>query len=246
MNFKISASFILFSMALSSYAQFASSSAPVVPGEYTDPTNLRRAIKDEMPYETPKDFQFPYISLYYLKPIVTTKDKIEVDYYVTDFDHSLERMRDKSHRFDIHFKCVTSDGKEYSRVKKNVGAGDGKFTFKPFKKGEYNICLWAVDIAKGLESHRVWQRFRVLEPKDLIIPEDKIYKVTNEDLKKYEIRNDDNLATRVLVEVESASKGTPFNEVFRRVKETVVKYANDNPPKKRDGVCGYTIYIPAQ
>ena len=232
--------------ALSSFAQFASSSAPVVPGEYTDPTNLRRAIKDEAPYETPKDFQFPYISLYYLKPIVTTKDKIEVDYYVTDFDHSLERMRDKSHRFDIHFKCVTSDGKEYSRVKKNVGAGDGKFTFKPFKKGEYNICLWAVDIAKGLESHRVWQRFRVLEPKDLIIPEDKIYKVTNEDLKKYEIRNDDNLATRVLVEVESAPKGTPFNEVFRLTKEAVVKYANENPPKKRDGVCGYTIYIPAQ
>ena len=137
--------------ALSSFAQFASSSAPVVPGEYTDPTNLRRAIKEEAPYETPKDFQFPYISLYYLKPIVTTKDKIEVDYYVTDWDHSLERMRDKSHRFDIHFKCVTSDGKEYTRVKKNVGAGDGKFTFKPFKqKGEYNICLWAVDIRKGL------------------------------------------------------------------------------------------------
>ncbi|MBO5904959.1 MAG: hypothetical protein J6Q84_00915, partial [Kiritimatiellae bacterium] len=246
MNFKISASFILFSMALSSYAQFASSSAPVVPGEYTDPTNLRRAIKDEMPYETPKDFQFPYISLYYLKPIVTTKDKVEVNYYVTDFDHSLERMRDKSHRFNIHFKCVTSDGKEYTRVKKNVGAGDGKFTFKPFKKGEYNICLWAVDIAKGLESHRVWQRFRVLEPKDLVIPEDKIYKVTNEDLKKYEIRNDDNLATRVLVEVESTPKGTPFNEVFRLTKEAVVKYANENPPKKRDGVCGYTIYIPAQ
>lgn len=233
-------------VALSSFAQFASSSAPVVPGEYTDPTNLRRAIKDEMPFETPRDFQFPYFSLYYLKPVVTTEDKVEVDYYVTDWDHSLERMRDRSHRFNIHFKCVTGDGREYSRVKKNVGAGDGKFTFKPFKKGEYNICLWAVDIAKGLESHRVWQRFRVLEPKDLVIPEDKIYKVTNEDLKKYEIRNDDNLATRVLVEVASAPKGTPFNEVFRLAKEAVVKYANEHPPKKRDGVCGYTIYIPAQ
>ena len=233
-------------VALSSFAQFASSSAPVVPGEYTDPTSIRKAIKDEMPFETPRDFQFPYFSLYYLKPVVTTKESVEVNYYVTDWDHSLERMRDKSHRFDIHFKCVTSDGKEYTRVKKNVSAGDGKFTFKPFKKGEFNICLWAVDIAKGLESHRVWQRFRVLEPEDLVIPEDKIYKVTNEDLKKYEIRNDDNLATRVLVEVASAPKGTPFNEVFRLAKEAVVKYANEHPPKKRDGVCGYTIYIPAQ
>ena len=43
-------------VAISTFAQFASSSAPVVPGEYTDPTNLRRAIKDEMPYETPRDF----------------------------------------------------------------------------------------------------------------------------------------------------------------------------------------------
>ena len=247
MNFKISASFILFSMALSSFAQFASSSAPVLPGEYTDPTSIKKALKVELPYETPKDFQFPYFSLYYLKPVVTTEDKVEVDYYVTDWDHSLERMRDRSHRFNIHFKCVTSNGKEYTRVKKNVSAGDGKFTFKAFnKKGEYNICLWAVDIAKGLESHRVWQCFRVVDPEDLVIPEDKIYKVTNEDLKKYEIRNDDNLATRVLVEVESTPKGTPFNEVFRLTKEAVVKYANENPPKKRDGVCGYTIYIPAQ
>ena len=40
----------------------------VIPGEFTDPTNLRRLAQDTSDYKTPEHLKFPYISTYYVKP----------------------------------------------------------------------------------------------------------------------------------------------------------------------------------
>ena len=107
---------------------------PVIPGEFTDPSNLKKVFEPPRYFKAPVERQFPYVSAYYVKPIVTTDEKIEFSYYVTDYNHSQERFRDNSHRFDVHLKVVTPTGEARTRIKEDVGAGDGKFAFKPFRK----------------------------------------------------------------------------------------------------------------
>ena len=219
---------------------------PVIPGEYTDPSNLKKVFDSPRHFKAPVERQFPYMSLYYVKPIVTTDEKVEISYYVTDYNHSQERFRDNTHRFDVYLKIVTETGRELKRTKSDVGAGDGKFAFKPFPKGEYEVCVWAVDRANKLESHRVWHSFRVVTPEDLKIPADKVYAVTADDLKSYEIDNMGDLGRKVLVEVPQPPKKMAFLDQFKMYKEVVTKYAAENPPKRDDGKVGYTVYIPAR
>ena len=229
-----------------SLLSFLTLAAPVVPGEFTDPSNMRKAVEQEAQFETPEDFRFPYISTYYVESTITTKDKVEIDFFVTDWDNSLARFGDDSFRFDVYFECITPSGKTLKKTLESIKAGDNKFAFKPFPKGEYKICVWAKELKSGLESHRVWQRFRVLEPEDLVIPADKIYTVTAADLEKYSISNKGDLGRRILVEVPEHPKGTKTQEAARKNKEVVLKYASENPPKNTDGKIGYTIYIPAR
>ena len=146
----------------------------------------------------------------------------------------------------MYFECITPDGKTLKKTHKSIKAGDNKFAFKPFPKGEYKFRVWAKELKSGLESHRVWQRFRVLEPKDLVIPDNKIYTVTDADLEKYSISNKGDFGRRILVEVPEHPKGTRTPEAAKKNKEVVLKYVSENPAKNTDGKTGYTIYIPAR
>ncbi|MBO5906137.1 MAG: hypothetical protein J6Q84_06950, partial [Kiritimatiellae bacterium] len=101
----------------------AALAAPVVPGEYTDPSVLKKTLEVEQSYVTPVEFQFPYISTYYIKPNVSTKDKIEIGFYVTDWDHSLVRNLDDSHRFDVFLNVVAPNGKVFKRTLNSVKSG---------------------------------------------------------------------------------------------------------------------------
>ena len=219
---------------------------PVIPGEFTDPSNLKKVFEPPRYFKAPVERQFPYVSAYYIKPIVTTDEKVEFSYYVTDYNHSQERFRDNSHRFDVYLKVVTSTGRELKRTKSDVGAGDGKFSFKPFPKGEYEVCIWAVNRANNLESHRVWHTFRVVTPEDLKIPADKVYTMTAGDLNAYEICNKGDLGRMVLVEVPQPPKKMAFNDQFKMYKEVIAKYIEENPTKANDGKVGYTVYAPAR
>ena len=115
-----------------SLLSFLTLAAPVVPGEFTDPSNMRKAVEQEAQFETPEDFRFPYISTYYVESTITTKDNVEIDFFVTDWDNSLARFGDDSFRFDVYFECITPDGKTLKKTLKSIKAGDNKFAFKPF------------------------------------------------------------------------------------------------------------------
>lgn len=233
----------LFASLVTAFAFSFTFAAPVVPGEYTDPSVLKKTLEVEQDYVTPVEFQFPYISTYYIKPNVSTKDKIEIGFYVTDWDHSLVRNLDDSYRFDVHLKAVAPNGKEVTRTLNSVKSGDGKFEFKPLPKGEYRFCVWAVDLKRKTESHRVWHRFRVFEPNELTIPAEKTYTMTKEDLEKYSLCNRGDLGRKVYVKVTEPGK-MPLLKRFEKIKEQVKKYADANPNKSNDGKIGYTIYIP--
>lgn len=225
---------------------FSMLAAPVVPGEFTDPSNIRKVVEQEAQLETPADFRFPYISTYHVKPTITTKDNVEIDFFVTDWDNSLARFGDDSFRFDVHFECITPDGKTLKKTLTSIKAGDSKFAFKPFPKGEYKFRIWAIELKSGLESHRVWHRFRVLEPGELEIPADKTYSVTAADLEKYSISNKGDLGRKVFVEVPEHPKGTNVRQAAEKNRQVVMEHAAKNPPANADGKTGYTIYVPAR
>ena len=228
-------------------------SAPVVPGEYTDPSNLRaeseRRISAVEVYDAPEHLRFPYISTYYVEPTVTTKDTVKIPFYVTDWDHSKVRFLDNSFRFNVHCKCLGGDGnvceKELHEELKDIPSGDAAFDLGCLPKGEYDVCVWAVD-ANGVESHRVWHKFRVVDPADIKLPKDRIHIVTAADLAAYGIRNDGDLGRKILVEIPEAPKGTKGDEAIRLAQIALDGYAATNPLPVRKGAPGYTILIAAR
>ena len=67
------------------FAALSAFAAPVIPGEFTDPSNIRKAT-ESLPgdwYVAPEHLKFPYISTYYVVPTLTTKDRVEIPFYVT-------------------------------------------------------------------------------------------------------------------------------------------------------------------
>ena len=199
----------------------------VVPGEFTDPTNVRKLTDDQQGwwYVAPDHLKYPYISTYYITPTVKTGEKVTIPFFVTDYDNSKIRFGDESFRFTVKFKCLGADGKVREETLANVPSGDGAFEFAPFPEGEYEFCVWAVD-AKGIESHRVWHKFRVMTPEALEILPRETYAMAADDLETYGIRNDGDLGRRVLVDAPSLEDYEP-------------------QATPRDGSPGYTVFIPA-
>ncbi|MBR1921701.1 MAG: hypothetical protein IJ829_06840, partial [Kiritimatiellae bacterium] len=206
----------------------AATAEPVVPGEFTDPTNLRKATEGLSTgwFVPPEGMKFPYVSTYYVTPTVTAGDKVTIPFYVTDWNHSKVRFGDDTHRFTMRLKCVGPDGAAVERELRDVPSGDGAFTLDAPGEGEYDVGVWAVD-AKGRESHRVWHRFRVMNAADVGVAKRETYAMVADDLEAYEISNEGDLGRKVLVDAETVGD------------------ADVQDVKPRDGAPGYTVFIPA-
>ena len=202
-------------------AHFAGA-APVLPGYLTDPSVLKDQMPEDGSYQPPEALRYPYVSTYYVKPTVTTGDAVKVGFFVTDFESSKIRFLDDSHRFTAFLEYRPKGGASNVLTLADLPSGDAEFDLGRLPAGEYEMRVWAVD-AKGRESHRVIHDFRVVDPADLEIPADKVYRMTEEDLAAYGIRNDGDLERVVHV----ATNGT----------STVVK-------EKRKGVPGYVVTVP--
>lgn len=124
----------------------------------------------------------PYIATYYITPKTNTGKDILINYYVTDYEHKEYMHDDYSERFVIDYWV---NGKK--QTVKDVKAGDNSITLKPLPKGKVLLALQATD-KEGRKSHRLYQEFLVVDPKEEVIPENKIY---HPDLKKFNIYNDD-------------------------------------------------------
>ena len=109
----------------------------------------------------PGHLWFPYVSTYYVKPVITTAETLRVGYYVTDWNQSELRTGDRTRRFDLTLEIWRDGEVVRTLAATNAPAGDGAFAVAPLDEGEYALRLWAKDCANGLESHRVLQEFRV-------------------------------------------------------------------------------------
>ena len=86
-----------------------------------------------------------------------------------------------------------------NETEKAFPAGTLRFSQDVPVLGDYDVCVWAVDLGNGVESHRVWHKFRVVDPDFLEIPESKTFRVTEKDLAEYGIRNDGDLGRKVIL-----------------------------------------------
>lgn len=132
----------------------------------------------------------PYISTYYIKPIVSPKDDVIIDFYVTDYNHKEYVAEDKSEEFTLTLK---SEGKK-TLVKKNIKAGDNSINIGKFKElGEKKFSIFATD-KYGRNSHELFNFFLVQDKQSV-----KSYTMTNADLNKYNIKNNDNYEKKQIV-----------------------------------------------
>lgn len=128
------------------------------------------------------DNQVPYLSTYYIQPKVDAGKDIDINYYVTDFDQKEYLKDDHSETFTVDY-WVNGAKNTLPKIK----AGDNSFTIKPLPKGEVLFALQVTD-AQGRKSHRLFQKFLVVDPADRVIPQDKIL---SPDLQKFGIFSDD-------------------------------------------------------
>ncbi|MDD4060826.1 MAG: hypothetical protein PHW08_09045, partial [Kiritimatiellae bacterium] len=77
-----------------------SASAQLVPGDLTDPTAGTNGYTTA-DSDVPPALQYPYISTYYVKPIVSPDEDVSIQVFVTDWNNAKVRFGDDSHRFDI-------------------------------------------------------------------------------------------------------------------------------------------------
>ena len=233
--------FVCAALALASSAAFAQA---VVPGEFTDPSNLRRQLAEASGYRTPEHLKFPYISTYYVKPKVPASEEAKIGYFVTDWDSSRIRFLDDSFRFDIFVEYYAESNTPKRLVQRGVKSGDGVFSLGRLPKGDYTVGIWARD-AKGRESHRVWHEFRVVAPGEEAIPADKVYAVTKADLAAYGIRNDGGFGCKLPVEIGELPPKASGGDIMKAANAAFDAIAAGTRPKMGPGP-GYTVLIPAQ
>ena len=174
--------------------------------------------------------EYPYTSLYYSNPTVKPGEKVEIPFFVTDWNNTKVRRGDDSKRFDVMIKFGPSGGPYETRTRKGVPSGDHAFTIGPFACGDYECFVWTKDLQNGLESHRVWHEFRVRTEAELAIPESKTYRMTEADLVKYGI----------VPEREGL-----FREVFVPTANRKVAICETNMPKNVSVPAdGYVTFVP--
>lgn len=139
---------------------------PVRPGEETDPgADVRaaaEAARKPEAYETPAHLRFPYVSTYYVKPVVMSGETVKVGFFTTDWDSSKIRFLDDRFRFDVFLEYAAEGGSWKTLSAKNVKSGDGEIVLGKLPVGDYTLRLWSVDRGNRLESHRVIHEFKVV------------------------------------------------------------------------------------
>ena len=225
----------------------AAFSQTLVPGEYTDPTNLRKqaAGAGAEAYQTPEHLKFPYVSTYYVKPTVTTDEDVKISLFVTDWDSSKIRFLDDSFRFDVFLEYYATSNAPTRLSQKDVKSGDVAFNLGRLPEGEYTVGVWARD-AQGRESHRVWHEFRVVSPSFAAIPPDKVHAVTAADLAAYGIRNDGGFGREVLVEIGELPEKPKDADTRKAIANAFDAIIASGALPKPGATPGYTILIPAQ
>ena len=149
--------------------------------------------EDYLPLNVNIQNEVPYISTYYIKPIIKLNEDVILDFYITDYYHKEYIEEDFSELFTVTIKI---DGKS-TIIKTNLTAGDHSINIGNFsEEKEQNFSILCTD-KYGRNSHELFNCFLVRNE-----PEPKEYIMTEEDLKNYNIKNTDDYEEIKLVTVD--------------------------------------------
>ncbi len=143
--------------------------------------------------------EVPYISTYYIKPVVSLGEDVIINYYITDFYHKEYISDDFSSNFTVTVKVKGKD----DIVMSNLKAGDHSVNIGSFNiEGEQRFSIICTD-EHGRNSHELFNFFLVKNEE--LINE---YIMTEEDLIQYNIKNNDNYEKKIYVKVDSLTNST--------------------------------------
>ncbi len=235
-------------------------SAQVPAPEEADKVDQPAAAQPASPFT--RELEVPYISTYYIPPVITVGGMAKVPYYVTDWHQSEIRLGNKSHRFTVTLDVITPSGKTFKFAPKNRPAGDHEFRFPVSEAGIYKISLQAVD-ARGRRSNVLIQEIWGRTEEEQKIPATQTMTVSKGDLEKYGISNTDVPVVMIPYEIPATVK--EINELpvplAKQSEEIAAKNADKVPANgymivtaahkasadllKNDGSCGaYNLPTP--
>lgn len=137
--------------------------------------------------------EIPYISTYYIKPIINLNEEVILEYYITDFYRKEYINNDFSELFTV--KVNFDDN--HTIVKTNLTAGNHFINLGSFSiEKEYQFSILCID-KYGRSSHELFNFFLVRTP-----PTINEYIMTKEDLISYNIKNTDDYEEIRLVNVD--------------------------------------------
>lgn len=178
--------------------------------------------KIEIPYDLNWN-EVPYISTYYIKPIVKPGEEVFIDYYITDYYYKEYLKEDYSESFTV---TVRVEG-QHDKLYHNLKAGDHQVSLGSFNnEGEQKFSILCTD-KYGRNSHELFNFFLVQD--DIKIKE---YVMTEEDLKTYNIKNTDNYEVKKIIDLSSLTTKNSST-----VKAALVKAASNIIPESKTYVC---------
>lgn len=172
--------------------------APVSQSAIDNATNLIKTACESIKNEKEEDVnvninEVPYISTYYIKPIVGVGEEAKLDFYITDYFHKEYLEDDYSETFTVTLRIEGREDKKFYNLK----AGDHTISLGKFDiEGEKKFSILCTD-KYGRNSHELFNFILVRNPIEV-----KEYIMTQEDLVKYNIKNTDDY------EVIEFSEGT--------------------------------------
>jgi len=172
-----------------------------IPGDLETIAQTGKAQPAKTKYELSDRLKKPYISTYYVKPIISPEEDAVIRFYVTDWYQSGYRCGDYSHKFKVAVSYANAQKVTIKATKylENLQEGDHEINLGKLPAGVYTLTLQCMD-SFGRLSHLLYQEFCVRSESAGNIPPEKTYQVTAEDLRHYGIRNDGDLGKLFLVD----------------------------------------------
>ena len=183
--------------------------------------------------EIPADLNWnevPYISTYYIKPVVEPGEEVFIDYYITDYYYKeyMEKYNLKEDNWgddnwteevwnnETFTVTVRVEGQE-DKLYHNLKAGDHQVSLGSFAiEGEQKFSILCTD-KYGRNSHELFNFFLVRKP--MVWNE---YIMTEEDLKTYNIKNTDDYEQKVYVKVDKLTDTTVGTKIEEIANATIV------------------------
>ncbi|CAM2076849.1 MAG: MucBP domain-containing protein [uncultured Clostridium sp.] len=193
--------------------------------------------------EIPDDLNWnevPYISTYYIKPVVKPGEEVFINYYITDYYYKeyMEKYNLKNDEwgddnwteeiwnnetFTVTIRIEGQDDKLYHYLR----AGDHKVSLGSFStEGEQKFSILCTD-KYGRNSHELFNFFLVQD--DIEIKE---YVMTEDDLVTYNIKNTDDYEIKKIINLSSLTTKNSTN-----VKTALVEAAANIIPSSKTYVC---------